>query len=86
MVEYASPLDEGLFIINPHFGADVTRTLLAQARELGFPVSDISYTGDEGREARGAVDSLEGVIGSAEETIVRPLILVTLWMGYDRFH
>jgi hypothetical protein len=86
MIEYASPLDEGLFIINPHFGTDVTRTLLAQARELGFPVSDISYTGDEGREARGVVDSAEGMVGSAEETIVRPFILLTLWMGYDRFH
>jgi len=86
MIEFVSPLDEGLFIINPHFGTDVTRTLLAQARELGFPVSDTSYTGDEGREARGVVDSVEGVIGSAEEPIVRPLILLTLWMGYDRFH
>ncbi len=86
MIEFASPLDEGLFIINSHFGTDVTRTLLAQARELGFPVSDTSYTGDEGREARGVVDSVEGVIGSAEEPILRPLILLTLWMGYDRFH
>ncbi len=86
MVEFVSPLDEGLFIINSHFGVDVTRALLAQARELGFPVSDTSYTGDEGREARGLADSVEGVLGSAEETIIRPLILLTLWMGYDRFH
>ena len=86
MVEFVSPLDEGLFIINAHFGADVTRTLLAQARELGFPVSFTSYSGDEGREARGLVDSAEGMVGSAEETIVRPLILLTLWLGYDRFH
>lgn len=86
MVDFASPLDEGLFIINRRFGADVTRALLAQARELGFPVSDTSYSGDEGREARGLVDSVEGVAGSAEETIVRPLILLTLWLGYDRFH
>ena len=86
MVEFVSPLDEGLFIINAHFGADVTRTLLAQARELGFPVSFTSYSGDEGREARGLVDSAEGMVGIAEETIVRPLILLTLWLGYDRFH
>lgn len=86
MVEFASPLDEGLFIINPRFGADVTRALLGEARELGFPVSDTSYTGDEGREARGLVDSVEGVIGSVEETLVRPLILLALWLGYDRFH
>ena len=44
MVEFVSPLDEGLFIINSRFGTDVTRTLLAQARELGFTVSDTSYT------------------------------------------
>ncbi|HEY9157144.1 hypothetical protein [Candidatus Binatus sp.] len=86
MVEFASPLDEGLFIINRGFGADVTRTLLAQARELGFPVSETSHTGDEGREARGLVDSVKGAVGSAEEAIVRPLILLTLWLGYDRFH
>jgi len=86
MVEFVSPLDEGLFIINAHFGTDVTRTLLAQARELGFPVSDTSYRGDEGREAHGVADSVEGMIGSAEEAIVRPLILLMLWLGYDRFH
>lgn len=86
MVDFASPLDEGLFIINRHFGADVTRTLLAQARDLGFPVSDTSYSGDEGREARGLADSIEGIAGSVEETIVRPLMLLTLWLGYDRFH
>jgi hypothetical protein len=86
MVEYVSPLDEGLFIINPHFGTDVTRTLLAQARDLGFPVSDTSYTGDEGRQSRGLIDSAEGTIGSVEEPIVRRLILLTLWLGYDRFH
>jgi hypothetical protein len=86
IVEYASPLDEGLFIINPHFGTDVTRTLLAQARDLGFPVSDISYTGDERRQSRGLADSVEGMIGSVEEPIVRRLILLTLWLGYDRFH
>jgi len=86
VVEFVSPLDEGLFIINAHFGTDVTRTLLAQARELGFPVSDTSYRGDEGREAHGVADSVEGMIGSAEEAIVRPLILLMLWLGYDRFH
>jgi len=86
MIEFASPLDEGLFIINPSFGTDVTRALLAQARELGFPVSDTNYTGDEGREARGLVDSVEGVIGRVEEPLVRPLILLALWLGYDRFH
>ena len=86
MVDFESPLDEGLFIVNPNFGTDVTRTLLAQARELGFPVSDTRYTGDEGREARGLADSIEGTVGSVEETIVRPLMLLTLWLGYDRFH
>jgi hypothetical protein len=86
MVDFESPLDEGLFIINANFGTDVTRTLLAQARELGFPVSDTHYTGDESREARGLADSIEGTVGSVEETIVRPLILLTLWLGYDRFH
>jgi hypothetical protein len=86
MVEYVSPLDEGLFIINPNFGTDVTRTLLGQARDLGFPVSDTSYTGDEGRQPRGLIDSAEGTIGSVEEPLVRRLILLTLWLGYDRFH
>ena len=86
MVEYVSPLDEGLFIINPNFGTDVTRTLLAQARELGFSVSDTSYTGDEGRESHGLTDSAKGTIGSLEEPLVRRLILLTLWLGYDRFH
>ena len=86
MVEFASPLDEGLFIINARFGADVTRALLAQARELGFAVSDTSYSGDEGWEPRGLADSIEGVIGSVEEPLVRRLILLTLWLGYDRFH
>ena len=86
MVDFVSPLDEGLFIINRHFGADVTRTLLAQARDLGFPVSGTSYSGDEGREARGLADSIEGMAGSVEETLIRPLMLLTLWMGYDRFH
>jgi hypothetical protein len=86
MIEFASPLDEGLFIINPSFGTDVTRTLLTEARELGFPVSDTNYTGDEGREARGLVDSVEGIIGRVEEPVVRPLILLALWLGYDRFH
>ncbi|MFI5353527.1 MAG: hypothetical protein ACHQZS_11250 [Candidatus Binatales bacterium] len=86
MIEFASPLDEGLFIINPGFGTDVTRALLTEARELGLPVSYTSYTGDEGREARGLVDSMEGIIGRVEEPLVRPLILLALWLGYDRFH
>jgi len=86
MVDFESPLDEGLFIINPRFGTDVTRTLLAQARELGLPVSDTSYTGYENWEARGLVDSIEGIVGRVEETIVRPLMLLTLWLRYDRFH
>jgi hypothetical protein len=60
--------------------------MAGQARELGFPVSDTHYTGDESREARGLADSIEGTVGSVEETIVRPLILLTLWLGYDRFH
>jgi hypothetical protein len=86
MVEFVSPLDEGLFIINSRFGTDVTRTLLAQARELGFTVSDSSYTGDESREARGMLDSIDGMVGIVEEPIARRLILLMLWLGYDRFH
>jgi hypothetical protein len=45
VVENCSPDDEGLFIINPGFGADVTRSLLQDAQTLGFPVSDTTYTG-----------------------------------------
>ncbi|MGB8683591.1 MAG: hypothetical protein WCD12_11970 [Candidatus Binatus sp.] len=86
MVEFVSPLDEGLFIINSRFGTDVTRTLLAQARALDFTVSDTSYTGDEAREARGLVDSIDGTIGMVEEPIARRLIPLMLWLGYDRFH
>ena len=58
----------------------------SEARELGFAVSDTSYSGDEGWEPRGLADSIEGVIGSVEEPLVRRLILLTLWLGYDRFH
>jgi hypothetical protein len=86
MVEFVSPLDEGLFIINDRFGTDVTRTLLAQARVLGFTVADTPYTDDEGRESRERVDSADGMLGSVEESIVRRLVLLTLWLGYDSFH
>lgn len=45
VVENCSPDDEGLFILNPGFGADVTQNLLMMAQSLGFPVSDTTYTG-----------------------------------------
>jgi hypothetical protein len=85
-VEYASPLDEGLFIISSRFGSDVTRALLANAHTLGFAVSDADYTGEDGRQARGMADSLEGTVGSIEEPLVRRLVLLALWLGYDHFH
>jgi hypothetical protein len=45
VVENCSPDDEGLFILNAGFGADVTHNLLVMAQELGFAVSDTTYTG-----------------------------------------
>jgi hypothetical protein len=45
VVVNCSPDDEGLFILNAGFGADVTHNLLVMAQSLGFPVSDTTYTG-----------------------------------------
>jgi hypothetical protein len=84
VVEFASPPDEGLFIINQGFGVDVTRTLLAEAHELGFSVSGTGYN-DEGRQARSSIDSTKAAIGRVEERMVRRLILITLWLGYRKF-
>ena len=86
VVDLASPLDEGLFIVNPHFGTHVTRTLLTEARQLGFAVSDSGYTGDEGREAQSSMDSVKATIGRVEEKVVRRLMIITLWLGYQKFH
>jgi hypothetical protein len=45
VVQNCSPDDEGLFILNPGFGADVTHNLLLMAKLLGFSVTDTTYTG-----------------------------------------
>ena len=86
MVEFLSPLDEGLFIVNSRFGADVTRTLLSEAVSLGFQVSDTSYSGDDAPANQPFSDRVKAKIGAIEEPIVRRLILIALWLGYNRFH
>jgi hypothetical protein len=39
-VEHYSPNDEALFTISPKLGDTITRTLLAEARSLGFTLTD----------------------------------------------
>lgn len=48
VVKNCSPNDEGSFIVNSGFGADITRSLLQDAQILGFPVTDTAYTGFTG--------------------------------------
>lgn len=48
VVENCSPDDEGLFILNSGFGADVTQDLLLMSQSLGFAVTDTTYTGLSG--------------------------------------
>jgi len=47
-----SPNDEGLFILNPGFGGDVTRDLLLMSQALGFQITDTTYTGLTGGPCR----------------------------------
>ncbi|MFZ0887854.1 MAG: hypothetical protein WA005_05320, partial [Candidatus Binataceae bacterium] len=84
LVEYFSPLDEGLFIISPSFGTDVTRALLAEAAQLGFPLSDNRYT-DYEHARMSILDSVKASIGALEEPLCRGLILIALWLGWNRF-